>query len=836
MDSRPLLAVIVIVAGFCVVGTFAGNTFCYFSSNVPSHVNDATAWTSDTWSESTTAEFNAGVPINVDTTGDQVKLTLSPPPTYVYALQGDGTTAFWRYDIVANTWSSMASTPSAIGAGGALAYTGGDYIYALRGGGTRNFYRYSISANSWEQMSSLKAKVGAGGALVYDGTNIYALLGLGSDRFYRYTISSDTWTQVQNYVGGAGAGASLTYPGSGNYIYGSQGGTTKFYRYTLGGSWSDTPADPTIVVGNGASLASNATRVFQHFGSTGTKNVFSIYSITGNTWSSTAYTTPFTVGPGGASAYDKAAYVYYLQGAPTSGFWRYNIAGNSWASMAATPGTVAGGGSLVYVPSTGATCYSSPGSVASVVFDTTTANSRWDMLAWTASIPPGTGISMQVRASDTSFLKDAATPGWTSVTGSFANGKYIVSYPNLPSGRYHQWRATLSTSTCSGTPVLNDVTVYYSDWVTPIGGLSGLMSLATGFSSMADTTTDSAFVPTEIPSGIVDPNALFIKPDPTETPALIAAGNATNMSETPVPTVTMIPNATVNATLVPINATTVPIDTRAANVTANLTPATNVTANMTPAANATETPVPTATMASNATANVTQIATAVPTPDLTAVSIVTVATTPVPTATMTTLPTATPTTMAPLALPEVASTDRNLTTFVNLTRQAGLDSLLSGPGPYTVFAPTDDAFKAMPASYLAGLLADPASLAQVLNRHIVEGELGAAELAGASTIRTLGGTDVNVTARNGIVKVGGGTVNYTDTRAGNGVIHVIDAVIPPPETPVLRAAPSTATVVQTWTPLPVVTIPIVTTEATTLPQTTATARTTPTTRGKHYLT
>ncbi len=823
MDSRPLLAVI--VAGLCIVGTFAGGTYCYFSANVTSGANGATSWTSDSWNETTTAEFNAGVTLDVDTAGDQVQLTRRP---YVYALRGNGATAFWRYDISTNTWLSMSSAPGAIGDGGALVYTGGDYIYALRGGLTRNFYRYGISENSWSSMALTPAMVGAGGSLAFDGTYIYALRGglFGSRDFWRYDIASNSWSSRASIPKLANSGAALTC--TGGYVYAIRGGTQKdFYRYNIAtGYWSSVRSIASgYEPGPGGSLSNNGTHVFMLVGEDKhlDENDFGIYTIATNTW--TYSTTPFFVDPGGALASDSTAYVYALRGYDSTGFWRYYTAARTWASMAATPGTVAEGGSLVYVPSTGATCYSSPGSIASIVFDTTTANSRWDMLTWTVSIPPGTGISFEVRASDTPFLKDAASPAWTPVTESFVNGMYIVAYPNLPSGRYHQWLGTLSTSTCSGTPVLNDVTVYYSDRVTPIGGMSGLMSLATGFLSRVGITGGAA-APVEIPAGIVDPDSLFIEPDPTETPALIAAGNATNMSETPVPTVTMIPNATVNATLIPVTATTVPIDKRGADVTANLTPP----------ANATEPPVPTASIPSNATANVTQIATTVPTPDLTAVPVVTVATTPVPTATMTIMPTATPTTMAPLMLLEVAPTDRNLTIFVNLTRRGGLDSLLSGPGPYTVFAPTDDAFKAMPPSYLAGLRADPASLAQVLNRHIVEGWLGAAELAGASTIRTLGGTDVNVTARYGIVKVGGGTVNYTDTRAGNGVIHVIDAVIPPAETPVPRAPPSTATVARTWTPLPVVTTGVVTTEATPLPQTTATARTTPTTRGKYYLT
>ena len=135
MEPRFLLAVIVIGAGLCVIGSFAGVTSCYFAANATSGANAATAWTSATWTETTTADFNAGLPLQVNTTGDQVTLARTASGPYVYALRGGGQTAFWRYDVAANTWSAMSPAPAAIGAGGALAYTGGDFIYALREAG-----------------------------------------------------------------------------------------------------------------------------------------------------------------------------------------------------------------------------------------------------------------------------------------------------------------------------------------------------------------------------------------------------------------------------------------------------------------------------------------------------------------------------------------------------------------------------------------------------------------------------------------------------------------------------------------------------------------------------
>ena len=141
MKPRSLIPVLVICAGLFIAASFAGVTFCYFAANATSGANAATAWTSATWTETTTADFNAGLPLQVNTTGDQVTLARTASGPYVYALRGGGQTAFWRYDVAANTWSVMSPVPAGIGAGGALAYTGGDFIYALRGGGTRDFYR-----------------------------------------------------------------------------------------------------------------------------------------------------------------------------------------------------------------------------------------------------------------------------------------------------------------------------------------------------------------------------------------------------------------------------------------------------------------------------------------------------------------------------------------------------------------------------------------------------------------------------------------------------------------------------------------------------------------------
>jgi uncharacterized surface protein with fasciclin (FAS1) repeats len=111
---------------------------------------------------------------------------------------------------------------------------------------------------------------------------------------------------------------------------------------------------------------------------------------------------------------------------------------------------------------------------------------------------------------------------------------------------------------------------------------------------------------------------------------------------------------------------------------------------------------------------------------------------------------------------------------------AGLADDLSGDGPFTVFAPTDAAFAALPAGVLDGLLADPTgALAQVLLYHVVSGEALSSSLTNGQTITTLQGQDVTVSITGGNVFINNAQVIMADITADNGVVHVIDAVLTP---------------------------------------------------------
>lgn len=120
-------------------------------------------------------------------------------------------------------------------------------------------------------------------------------------------------------------------------------------------------------------------------------------------------------------------------------------------------------------------------------------------------------------------------------------------------------------------------------------------------------------------------------------------------------------------------------------------------------------------------------------------------------------------------------------TLVSLVKRAGLAKTLSGKGPFTVFAPTDAAFKKVPASTLEALQKDRAALRNVLLYHVAAGRYPAKRVVKQKSIETLAGQRVKVSTRNGTVRVGGARVVQADVRTSNGVIHAINRVLIPPQ-------------------------------------------------------
>lgn len=125
-----------------------------------------------------------------------------------------------------------------------------------------------------------------------------------------------------------------------------------------------------------------------------------------------------------------------------------------------------------------------------------------------------------------------------------------------------------------------------------------------------------------------------------------------------------------------------------------------------------------------------------------------------------------------------ASAAPNLSTLVAAVKAADLVGTLQGAGPFTVFAPTDDAFAKIPKADLDALLADKAKLTAVLTYHVVPGKVMAKDVAGLKSAKTVNGAELTIDTSNG-VKIDGATVVKADIEAANGVIHVIDTVVIP---------------------------------------------------------
>jgi transforming growth factor-beta-induced protein len=139
-------------------------------------------------------------------------------------------------------------------------------------------------------------------------------------------------------------------------------------------------------------------------------------------------------------------------------------------------------------------------------------------------------------------------------------------------------------------------------------------------------------------------------------------------------------------------------------------------------------------------------------------------------------------------IPEVAIADGRFTTLVAALQAAGLVETLQGDGPFTVFAPTDDAFAALPDGTVEALLNDIPALTEILLYHVVPGEVFSNEVVSLNYADTVQGQPVFITTADGMVMINDANVIIPDVRATNGVIHVIDKVILPPSMNIVETA------------------------------------------------
>jgi len=128
---------------------------------------------------------------------------------------------------------------------------------------------------------------------------------------------------------------------------------------------------------------------------------------------------------------------------------------------------------------------------------------------------------------------------------------------------------------------------------------------------------------------------------------------------------------------------------------------------------------------------------------------------------------------------ETAVEAGSFNTLATALEAAGLVETLANGGPFTVFAPTDEAFAKLPEGTLDALLQDKERLTAILTYHVVPGEVTAEQVVGLDSAETVNGEEISISVVDGTVMIDDATVTQADIRASNGIIHVIDSVILP---------------------------------------------------------
>jgi uncharacterized surface protein with fasciclin (FAS1) repeats len=197
----------------------------------------------------------------------------------------------------------------------------------------------------------------------------------------------------------------------------------------------------------------------------------------------------------------------------------------------------------------------------------------------------------------------------------------------------------------------------------------------------------------------------------------------------------------------------------------------------------TGTPVTTSPVGTNPVTTGTPVSTTTPVTTRTQTAAGTTVSSPTVSITTTISPVTSTATLIPPVQKNIVDTlaaDGRFTTLVSAIRAANLTGTLSGPGPYTFFAPTDDAFKALPAGSLNMLLEDPeGQLKDILLYQTVPGKLSAADIAKVKSLKTLLGIDLTVDDLNGVITIDEIPVVQEDINVSNGYIQVIDGVLIP---------------------------------------------------------
>ena len=458
----------------------------------------------------------------------------------MYVIRG-GTTAFYQYDVVKDSWylptvslfgtNFLGSTNFNFGPGAAMARDESENIYLLRGNYDNAFVRYNTRTGISTRMTNLPTGAFDGATLTYVSSenSIYAIAGNGCRAIFKYSIPQNSWTELTSDLVPAaappGTGTSLTWDG-GQYLYYLRGvATNAWYRYDLNGSdgsrWSSALSvtgltGVTFGAGSEVVIRDNRLYVMRAQGN------MTFYSIdlanpTTGTWSTLAAlpTTPapFTATTIAGDAFlvdGNDGYLYLAKGNTTNEWYRYNISGNSWERVANIPsvvyaGTTNGGangvaisekifatagntaavgayndGLLSYITQTSNTSFVEEGIFTSDSIDLN-QNYDWANLLVDFTTPTNTTVKIETASSS----DNSNWSSWSEVSNlkTKNSGKEFVI--NSPVGRYLKVRVTLNSGDGINSPTVNSFAInYYQDSAQP----TNPQALASAKSKQADGT------------------------------------------------------------------------------------------------------------------------------------------------------------------------------------------------------------------------------------------------------------------------------------------------------------------------------------------------------------
>jgi hypothetical protein len=258
----------------------------------------------------------------------------------IYALRGNGTSDFLRYDAISNKWTFVSPTPGPVGPGGSLAFNrGNSTIYALEGGGSSALWAYDVANDQWQTVAPIpnNLPVADGGSLTFNSNDgyLYALRGGNTTDFWQYRPTEDRWQSSTSTPTPVLGGGSLVFNQNDGYLYALRGGGhTDFWRINpvSNAAWQF-PQNSTVVINSGASLTFNTQDGFIYTLAGGSTNNFLKYDPTANTWTTLA-NVPSSVEPGGSLTFDTLdGLIYTLVGGGFSSFFTYNYGSDAWNTL-----------------------------------------------------------------------------------------------------------------------------------------------------------------------------------------------------------------------------------------------------------------------------------------------------------------------------------------------------------------------------------------------------------------------------------------------------------------------------------------------------------------------